>query len=246
MEAPAKARGGVSGGAQKARGGTRQIPGGKGTGDGRATAQSIGRLPFGRLRGATSNQQGGQWTIWRGPTSWTRKCCAAGWRVWTDGARTSRAIFAPWFAFAALPEKDFPARAKELAAQFSTNQTAVRCNPMVAKAFAGEAPATMKDVADRYGNLLVEYRPTLGGNAGPDERARRPRPCQTPRGRSAARFFTRTMRRPICRAVNLTRLYDVPTGQKLRAIAAAHRGTGRHFSRRAAARHGTGGPARSP
>jgi len=66
-------------------------------------------------------------------------------------------VFAPWFAFVALPENEFPARAKELAAQLAANQDANKqINPLVAQAFAGDAPGSMKEVAERLGKLLQE------------------------------------------------------------------------------------------
>jgi hypothetical protein len=78
------------------------------------------------------------------------------WMAGLDGWRKSEpAIFAPWFDFAALPEKDFAARAKELAAGFGKHRLAP-INPLVVSAFATNAPATMKDVAERYGNLLKD------------------------------------------------------------------------------------------
>ncbi|MDB6123534.1 MAG: Protein of unknown function (DUF1553)/Protein of unknown function (DUF1549)/Planctomycete [Pedosphaera sp.] len=70
-------------------------------------------------------------------------------------SKTTNSIFAPWFAFAALQTNDFPAKAKGLAAKFSTNKGAL-INSLVAKAFAGASPTNMADVAERYGKLLVE------------------------------------------------------------------------------------------
>src|SRR6185437_12564169 len=70
-------------------------------------------------------------------------------------SKTNDAIFSPWLEFAALPEKEFPAKAKELAAKFSQN-TGAAINPLVARAFAGEPPATLKQVAERYGKLFNE------------------------------------------------------------------------------------------
>lgn len=69
----------------------------------------------------------------------------------------SNAVFAPWFAFAALPEKEFSAKSKELAGKFSDNtNSATPINPLVAQAFAADPPAAMKDVAARYGKLFDE------------------------------------------------------------------------------------------
>jgi hypothetical protein len=66
-------------------------------------------------------------------------------------------VLAPWFAFAALPEKDFAKQAKELAARIAANTNAThRINPVVAKAFAGAAPASLRDVAAIYNRLFTE------------------------------------------------------------------------------------------
>ncbi len=61
--------------------------------------------------------------------------------------KTSNAIFAPWFAFAALTEKGYPAKAGELAAGFAAGTNSAGVNPVVARAFAGDPPTAMKDVA---------------------------------------------------------------------------------------------------
>src|SRR5206468_3150057 len=45
-------------------------------------------------------------------------------------------IWTPWFAFAAVPDKEFPAKARELAARFYANADKTRpLNPHVAKLF---------------------------------------------------------------------------------------------------------------
>ncbi len=65
-------------------------------------------------------------------------------------------IFAPWFAFAALPGTEFAERARVLSAKVATNSLARPVNSLVARAFAGEPPASLKDVAERYGNLFQD------------------------------------------------------------------------------------------
>jgi hypothetical protein len=141
------------------------------------------------------------------------------WMAGLDGWRKSQqAIFAPWFAFAALTENDFATQAKVLATKFSTNQdAAVPINPQVAHAFAGEPPATMKDVADRYGKLIVEvdkhWQEVLAAtNSTP--------PQVLP---DAAQEAVRQIVYAPDAPANLPRdqferLYDVPTGQKLREL----------------------------
>ncbi len=57
-------------------------------------------------------------------------------------------IFAPWVAFAALEEKEFPGKAKELAATFYANDDK-KINPIIARMFV-TPPTSLKDVAARY------------------------------------------------------------------------------------------------
>ncbi len=75
-----------------------------------------------------------------------------------DGWRTNQqAIFAPWFAFADLPENDFPTHAKEVAAKFDTNHPGVTAvNPLVAAAFSGEPPRIDENrCREEYGTILL-------------------------------------------------------------------------------------------
>ncbi|MBS0265927.1 MAG: DUF1553 domain-containing protein, partial [Planctomycetes bacterium] len=71
-------------------------------------------------------------------------------------------IFAPWFAFAALPEGEFAERAKELAAKVTGNGLPQPINPLVAQAFAGEPPASLAAVAKRYARLFEQIVPIPG------------------------------------------------------------------------------------
>jgi hypothetical protein len=141
------------------------------------------------------------------------------WMTVLDGWRTNQqAIFAPWFAFAALATNEFPARAKELAAKFSTNQDAtLSLNPLVAHAFAGEPPAAMKDVAERYGKLFTEidkrWEETLAATNSPVVHT-------LP---DAAQEAVRQILYAADAPANLPhtefdRLFDIPTGQKLREL----------------------------
>jgi hypothetical protein len=64
-------------------------------------------------------------------------------------------LFAPWFAFAALPDAEFAAQAGPLAARFAANQDAARLlHPRVAGAFGGRPPANLQDVATRLAGVL--------------------------------------------------------------------------------------------
>ncbi|SIO31492.1 Planctomycete cytochrome C [Singulisphaera sp. GP187] len=68
--------------------------------------------------------------------------------------RESDPIFAPWFAFTALPSSEFADRAK--IERLSANSFAHPVNSLVAQAFAGEPPTSLKDVAERYGKLFED------------------------------------------------------------------------------------------
>ncbi len=65
-------------------------------------------------------------------------------------------IFAPWFAFAVLPSAEFADRAPALSAKIFANTLDHPVNSLVALAFAGDPPASLKDVAERYGKLFEE------------------------------------------------------------------------------------------
>jgi hypothetical protein len=64
-------------------------------------------------------------------------------------------VFGPWHAFEGLPPAESAAKAPELAARFAANADD-RLNPRIARLFAGEPPASMEEIARRYGGLLVE------------------------------------------------------------------------------------------
>jgi len=86
-------------------------------------------------------------------------------------------VFAVWHALAALPQNEFKAKAPDVIKALLADEKN-KLNPLVAKAFAGAAPASMKDVAVAYGKLLadadkawreVHENPTLTGLPGADQ-----------------------------------------------------------------------------
>jgi hypothetical protein len=79
------------------------------------------------------------------------------WRDFLDETRkVQSAVFAPWHAFAALPEKEFAAQAKDLAARVAANaDPKAKVNPLVAQLFAGDPPSSLAQVAQRYGELFA-------------------------------------------------------------------------------------------
>jgi mono/diheme cytochrome c family protein len=71
------------------------------------------------------------------------------WQAYLERTRRSRhPAWVHWHALAALPEKEFAARAPAVLAGL------VGSNPIVARVFADRPPRTMGDVAQRYGELL--------------------------------------------------------------------------------------------
>ncbi len=60
-------------------------------------------------------------------------------------AATNDPVFGAWLVFSALPEKEFAARAQDVAAQFSTSTNGGSLvNPLVARALADGAPNSLK------------------------------------------------------------------------------------------------------
>jgi hypothetical protein len=70
-------------------------------------------------------------------------------------AETPGPILTPWFAFSALDEESFADGAKAFSERLKNDEAFYKSlNPHVADAFDDDPPSTMKDVADRYGELL--------------------------------------------------------------------------------------------
>ncbi len=65
-------------------------------------------------------------------------------------------IFAPWFAFAALPTVEFAERSRVLSAKIAANSSTRPLNSLVVRAFAKEPPTSLKEVAERYGKLFED------------------------------------------------------------------------------------------
>ena len=83
-------------------------------------------------------------------------------------------IFAPWFAFAALPAAEFADRAKALSAKTADQSFAQPLNSLVARAFAGEPPKSLKEVAERYAKLFQDADKqwqTIQGGSDPNSKS---------------------------------------------------------------------------
>lgn len=69
-------------------------------------------------------------------------------------------VFAPWKAFAALPEKEFEVKAKELVERYKKGEFSkggkIQINPLVMKPFVEKPPKSMYEVATAYGVLFSD------------------------------------------------------------------------------------------
>ena len=65
-------------------------------------------------------------------------------------------VFAPWHAFAALAGTEFSRQAPGVAKSLAATDDPKIDNPIVAQSFADNPPATMAEVAARYGALIAE------------------------------------------------------------------------------------------
>ncbi len=135
-------------------------------------------------------------------------------------------IFAPWFAFSALPEKEFETKAKELTAKLpGMSEGTNAINPDVAAAFA-EGPNSLKQAAERYGKLFGEvdkqWRELLAAKGQTNNAAatNAPPPTALPdANREALRqILYGENAPPEIEAGSLRRLLDTPAQQKLRAL----------------------------
>ncbi|MGE3808734.1 MAG: DUF1549 and DUF1553 domain-containing protein, partial [Gemmataceae bacterium] len=94
------------------------------------------------------------------------------WRAYLErGRRKHDPVFALWHAYTKLPEAEFAARAAETTERvLAAKEPALRINQLVALSFAGQPPASLKEAALRYSELLnsIERRWI-------DEKAGRPR-----------------------------------------------------------------------
>jgi len=83
--------------------------------------------------------------------------------------QTGHPIFAPWHALASIPAADFATNA-EPALRKLREDRACQLNSIVRDAFA-TVPASMRDVADRYGKLFAAVAPQAGNGTPLDDPA---------------------------------------------------------------------------
>ena len=81
------------------------------------------------------------------------------WRGFLNSKKEKHdAVFAPWLAYAAIPPADFAAKAKQVTESVIEKAPADKpVHPLVAGKFAGKPPATVAEVAQRYGELLASF-----------------------------------------------------------------------------------------
>ncbi len=128
-------------------------------------------------------------------------------------SKTNHPVFQPWFAFAALPETNFAAKALEVIAAI-TNRTEKPLNVLVAQEFATNPPASLKEVADRYGTLFMEV-----DKRWQESLTNQPSPALSDPAQEQLRQVLYAADAPANLPVaEFDRLYDVPTSQKLRAL----------------------------
>ncbi|MBM81454.1 MAG: hypothetical protein CMJ78_12805 [Planctomycetaceae bacterium] len=79
------------------------------------------------------------------------------WEVFLKRARRAKdPVWSLWEAFSDLENEDFTEQAKSLYQRLLGKDSKVDINPLIRAAFADKPPATMKEVADRYGKVLAQ------------------------------------------------------------------------------------------
>ncbi|HEU0040362.1 MAG TPA: DUF1549 and DUF1553 domain-containing protein, partial [Verrucomicrobiae bacterium] len=71
-----------------------------------------------------------------------------------ETAKQFHPVWAPWPEFARIPANEFPAKAARVIPSFTN--ASQKINPLVAAAFLEKKPASMREVAEVYGKLLVD------------------------------------------------------------------------------------------
>ncbi|MCW5559019.1 MAG: DUF1553 domain-containing protein, partial [Verrucomicrobiae bacterium] len=145
----------------------------------------------------------------------------AAWKAQLEKWRgTPTPEFRPWFAFAALATNEFAVRAPEIAASVSKATPDAPQNPVVAASFAEHPPATMQEVATRYGELILAADTEWTQETEAAQKAGMPAPesLKEP-AREALRQLLYGPESPITAATrDVDRFFDTPTGQKIRAL----------------------------
>jgi mono/diheme cytochrome c family protein len=123
-------------------------------------------------------------------------------------------VFAPWFAFAALPATNFAEAARPLAARFASNNASNKLNTLVAALFTN-APNSLSNVAERYDQLFASIDKQWRDSA-----------TQTNAPAALASADAEALRQVIysekgafaLNSEEMYRLFDTPAQQKVRAL----------------------------
>lgn len=141
--------------------------------------------------------------------------------------KEENAIFAPWFAFEKLGTNEFAAKARDLTFGLILDSNSTnKLNSLVALAFAGEPPASMKEVSERYGKLfadvtkrwqeIIESEKKISlGSAKEDQP---PSGFSDPILESIRQILFGSDSPANLPASEVMRLFDVPTAQRVRAL----------------------------
>ncbi|MBN8246825.1 MAG: PSD1 domain-containing protein [Verrucomicrobia bacterium] len=133
---------------------------------------------------------------------------------------TPTPAFRPWFAFAALATNEFAVRAPEIATRLTNAPPDAPQNPRVAAALAARPPASMQELATRYGELILAADAAWASELEASRTAGRPAPeaLQDPAGEELRQLLYGP-ESPITAATrDVDRFFDTPTGQKLRGL----------------------------
>ena len=149
---------------------------------------------------------------------------------WMDNleswGKSHHPIFAPWFAYATLPEKEFEAQASDVTAKLSNMGSATNAlNPAVASVFS-EMPASLKQVAESYtklfSNVDKQWRELLAktktNKVAAGSSAPQPTGLSDPNQEALRQILYAENAPPNIDAGALHHLFDTPAQQKLRAL----------------------------
>lgn len=129
--------------------------------------------------------------------------------------------FRPWFALAALGTNQFEIRAAEIATNLIRSpDSAAPQNSLVARSFAEHPPASLKDVAERYGQLILAADTAWEAaiKSARDSNQTLPTALSDP-DQEELRGLLYAADSPITAATrDVDRFFDTPTGQKVRAL----------------------------
>ncbi len=129
--------------------------------------------------------------------------------------------FIPWFALAKLDTNEFAGRAAAVVADLaSTSAGNSSVNPAVLQALSEPIPQTFKEVADRYGEVLLGADTAWQLAREAAQTNQQPAPTALPDpSQEELRLVLNAEDSPVMAAMkDIDRFFDTPTGQKIRAL----------------------------